>query len=111
MVVFMKPLVLTSEPPLHFPRDFADLALCLAFFHFTWGPQPSQDEVAAHLGPRAPTHDGIGAMHWSDWCGQWKQSDQRKHRDLSLADFCRHYATVELWFDIRHEPQLKLIWL
>ena len=47
---------------------------------------------------------GSGVAHW-------KQNKNRKHRDLSLAEFCQHYETVELWFDMRPDAQLKLIWL
>jgi hypothetical protein len=92
-------------------KGFADPVLSLAFFRFIWGPQPSRDQLENHLGPRTPRHDGIGVMHWSEWGGRWKHSENRTHRDLSLADFCQHYETVELWFDVRPEDQLKLIWL
>jgi hypothetical protein len=108
----MKPLVLTSSPPSCFTNDgFADLALWLSFFRFSWGRPPSQDELTAHLGPRIQGRDGIDVMHWSEWTSSWKSSKNRKHRDLSLADFCQHYETVELWFDFHPEDQLKLIWL
>jgi hypothetical protein len=110
----MKPLVLASTPPSDFMQDgFADLALALGFgfFRFIWGPQPSQDELAHHLGPRTPSHDGVGAKHWSDWGGGWKASENRNYRNLSLADFCQHYETVELWFDVSPQAQLTLIWL
>ncbi|MCP4617164.1 MAG: hypothetical protein GY844_12120 [Bradyrhizobium sp.] len=33
------------------------------------------------------------------------------HRNLSLAEFCQYYETVELWFDLLPRAQLKLIWL
>ena len=49
--------------------------------------------------------------HWSDWGGHWNKSENRKHRDLGLAEFCQQYETVELWFDMRPEAQLKLVWL
>ncbi len=108
----MKPLALTSEPSLHSAGDgFAAPALFLFFFRFSWGPPPSQDQLAAHLGPRIPSHDSIGVMHWSEWGSRWKLTENRRHRDLSLADFCQHYETVELWFDIKPEAQLQLIWL
>jgi len=108
----MKPLVLASSPAPDFMQDgFADLALSLRFFRFIWGPQPSQEELAHHLGARTPSHDGVGAKHWSDWGGGWKASQNRNYRNLSLTDFCQHYETVELWFDARPEDQLTLIWL
>lgn len=109
----MKPLVLASSPELSFVRNgFADMALAFMFFDFVWGPPPSPDELADHLGHRTSSNDGPGARHWSDWSvGSLKNSENRKHRDLSLADFCRHYETVELWFDARPQDQLTLIWL
>src|SRR5205814_6192601 len=107
----MKPLVLTSESPLHFTKGgFADLALCPAFFRFIWNPPPSPDELAACLGSWNAGDEHRGT-HWSGWGTYWKDSKNKKHRDLSLADFCQHDETVELWFDGRPEAQLKLIWL
>jgi hypothetical protein len=106
----MKPLILTDSWTLDSTKNgFADLVVDLAFFQFIWGPQPSSDELAAHLGPRTAGHDR--AAHWSDWSLQWKQSENRKHLDASLAEFCEQYETVELWFDVRPKAQLKLIWL
>ena len=89
----MKPLILTNSLMRDFAEnDFADLVLDLAFFDFAWGPQPAPDELAAHLGPRTPGHRHDRATHWSDWGGgQWKRSANRKHRDLSLGEFCQHY--------------------
>jgi hypothetical protein len=106
----MKPLVLTGWlTPDFIKNEFADFLLDLAFFDFVWGPQPSPDELAAHLGPRTASHDK--ATHWSDWGVHRKQSKNRKHPDASLAEFCQQYETVELWFDMRPRAQLKLIWL
>lgn len=105
----MKPLVLTSSPPPSFTRGgFPDLAIYLMFFRFVWGQLPSQDEIAGLLGPRIPGHDD---MHWSDGSYRWKRSENREHRDLSLADFCQRYEIVELWFDTDAEAQLALICL
>lgn len=106
----MKPLVLSEYPSPEFLRKgFADAAVFLKSFRFVWGPQPPQQELADHLGPRTARHD-TDAMHWSDW-GSWKKSENRGYRNLGLADFCRRYETVELWFDVRPEAQLELIWL
>src|SRR5262245_22441963 len=108
----MKPLVLTNSPFPQFMRSgFADPALWLHFFRFSWGQPPSQDELESHLGPRTARYDAPDVMHWSDWGSRWKHTENRKHRDQSLADFCQHYETVELWFDVGPEDQLKLIWL
>jgi hypothetical protein len=106
----MKPLVLTGWwTPDFMENDLADLVLDLAFFDFVWGPQPSTDQLAAHLGPRTGSHDRNRASHWSDW-GTHRRKN-RKHRNRSLAEFCQQYETVELWFDVRPGAQLKLIWL
>ncbi|MFL4990739.1 MAG: hypothetical protein ACJ8DV_05540 [Microvirga sp.] len=107
----MKPLVLSSEPcPSFTEGGFADLGLCLALFRFISGPPPSSDELAAYLGPRNASHEHQG-KHWSGWGGYWKDSKNKKHRDLSLPDFSQHYDTIELWFDVRPWAQLQLIWL
>ncbi len=106
----MKPLILTGRLMPEFVKDgLADIAINLDFFRFIWGPQPSLDQVASYLGPRRP--DQQGGTHWSDWAGYWNQSENREHRDLSLAEFCQQYETVELWFDMCPDAQLKLVWL
>ena len=108
----MKPLVLARVPEPDFRRSgLADMTLGFLLFRFIWGPQPSQDELAHHLGPRIRSHDGLGAKHWSDWRSGGKASENRSYRNLSLADFCQHYETVELWFDAHPGDQLTLIWL
>jgi hypothetical protein len=108
----MKPLVLSYSPlPESMRSGFADPVLWLHNFRLSWGQPPSQDDLENHLGPRTPSHDGGGVMHWSDWGSRWKHSENRQHRDLSLANFCQQYETVELWFNVRPEDQLQLIWL
>jgi hypothetical protein len=106
----MKPLILTGYPMPEFVKDgLADIALCLDFFRFIWGHQPSPEQIASYLGARSS--DQQGGTHWSDWGGFWRQSENKEHRNLSLAEFCQQYETVELWFDMRPEAQLKLVWL
>jgi hypothetical protein len=106
----MKPLILTGwSTPDFMENDLADLVLDLAFFDFVWGPQPSPDQLAAHLGPRTGSHNRSGATHWSDWGTDRRKN--RKYRNRSLAEFCQQCETVELWFDVRPGAQLKLIWL
>ncbi|MGQ0685610.1 hypothetical protein [Bradyrhizobium sp.] len=106
----MKPLVLTGCMMSDFMSGgFADLVFDLASFNFIWGPQPSSSELAAYLGPR--TADPNSGTHWSGWGGLWSPNKNKKHRNLSLAEFCQYYETVELWFDMRPRAQLKLIWL
>jgi hypothetical protein len=105
----MKPLILTGWLIPEFTKsDFADLAVDF-FFRFVWGPLPSPDELANYLGPRTPDH-GPGS-HWSDFAARWGSSKNRSCRDLGLAEFCEQYETVELWFDMRPDAQLKLVWL
>jgi len=105
----MKRLVLTGWQMREFiEKDFADLAV--QFFHrFIWGPLPSEDELAAYLGPAAPDQDT--GTHWSDFALGWRQSENSDRRDLDLAEFCQRYETVELWFDTRPYAQLQLVWL
>jgi hypothetical protein len=105
----MKPLILTSWLVPEFTEsEFADLAVHF-FFSFGWGQLPSQDELRAYLGPRTP--DVERGDHWSDFASNWGQSENRSRRDLSLAEFCQQYETVELWFDTQPNAQLKLVWL
>jgi hypothetical protein len=105
----MKPLVLTGWLMREFTEsDFADLAI--DFFHrFTWGPLPSPEELAAYLGPR--TLGQRQGTHWSDFATRWSRSENKRHRDLGLAEFCRQYESVELWYDVRPDAQLQLVWL
>jgi hypothetical protein len=105
----MKPLILTGWLIPEFTKsEFADLALTF-FFRFGWGPLPSPDELAAYLGPG--TSDLKTGHHWSDFATGWNKTKNRSRRDLSLAQFCQHYETVELWFDTQPNAQLQLIWL
>jgi hypothetical protein len=105
----MKPLILTgwSIPEFNEP-EFADLAVEF-FFRFGWGELPSPDELATYLGPR--TADVTRGCHWSDFASRSNRSKNRSRLDLSLAEFCQHYETVELWFDVQPNAQLKLVWL
>jgi hypothetical protein len=111
MVIKMKPLILTGWPIGDFTEaDLGDLQVGF-FFGFVWGKLPSPNEVAAYLGPRTPDHGPSSGRHWSDFASRWGQSKNNSLRDLSLAEFCQQYETVELWFDTRPVAQLRLIWL
>ena len=107
----MKPLILTGWSMPDFTKtDFADLALDLSSFASSGDRCRHRTNSRAYLGPRTPdqrreAHTGRTGV------GRWKQSENRKHRDLSLAEFCQHYETVELWFDMRPNAQLQLVWL
>ena len=108
----MKPLLVADMPTREWiSDDFANPVVFLAFFRLTWGPPPSQDDLSAYLGARTPGEDSTEVVHWSEWGSRWIRSEHRQHRDLSLADFCRLHETVELWFDIGPEAQLRLVWL
>jgi len=107
----MKPLILASSSVPEFHKDdFSDLAVSF-FFHFIWGKLPSPDELTAYLGARTSDDSPAGGRHWSDFASRWGQSENKNLRDLSLAEFCQQYETVELWFDTRPHAQLQLIWL
>src|SRR5205085_3051928 len=103
-------LIFAITPPAELRRDgFADVVFDFAFFRFVWGPLPSSDELAHFLGPSTSGHDG--ARHWSVWGEPKKTYENWGRPNLSLADFCRQFESVELWFDIRPEAQLKQVWL
>jgi hypothetical protein len=105
----MRPLILTGWViPEFIKSEFADLAVDF-FFRFGWGALPSLDELATYLGPGTP--DIKPGDHWSDFASRWSQSKSGSGRDLSLAEFCQQYETVELWFDTQPNAQLKLVWL
>jgi len=105
----MKPLILTDWPSREFTDpEFADLMVFFCF-PFGWGPLPSTDKLTTYLGPGTP--DVKHGDHWSDFASGWKTSRNSDLEDLSLAEFCQRYETVELWFDTQPNAQLRLIWL
>ena len=105
----MKPLILAGTPMREFAESgIADLA-ALFTFRFVWGPLPSPGELATHLGAHPDKPDP--GIHWSDFTLGWDQSENKRFRDLGLAEFCQHYETVELWFDNNPSAQLQLVWL
>jgi hypothetical protein len=65
---------------------FADLALDLAFFRFVWGPAAVR-RMSSHIFsvpiPPVVMKAGTGRSG----VAPWKQNKNRKHRDLSLAEF------------------------
>ena len=88
----------------------AALADLVIFFpsRFVGGPLPSPDELATYLGARS--HDPRPGDHWSVYVGRWPPAITAS-KDLGLLEFCRHFETVELWFDPGPSDQLQLIWL
>jgi hypothetical protein len=107
----MKPLILTGWPIAEFEKENLGDLQVVFFFKFAWGKLPSPNELAIHLGPRTPDRGPRQGAHWSDFASRWNLSETRPLRDLSLAEFCQHYESVELWFDTRPGAQLQLIWL
>jgi hypothetical protein len=100
----MTRLILTSSAGSSLIReDFAD-AVVYFTFRFVWGPLPSPDELAGHLGTLSDPRD-----HWS-FFGKWRDGS-RDFNDLGLVEFCRQCETVELWFDRSPNDQLLLVWL
>jgi hypothetical protein len=103
-------LTFAVTPPAELRQHgFADVVFDFAFFRFVWGPPPSSDELAHFLGPYTSGHDG--GRHWSVWGEPKKTHKNWGHPDLSLAGFCQQFESIELWFDVRPEAQLKQVWL
>jgi hypothetical protein len=97
----MKPLILTCWPLQDFIESgTADLAISV-YFRFVWGQLPSTDELSAYLGPRTPDHGPSRGRHWSDFAYSWGRSQNKRQRDLGLAEFCERYETVELSTQLR----------
>jgi len=107
----MKPLVLTCFLiPEFLQPNLADIAI-FPYFKFIGEQLPSLDELATYLGSRTSDLGPRRGDHWSDFSSYWDKSENKNHRDLSLAEFCQRYETVELWFDTHPTSQLQLIWL
>jgi hypothetical protein len=104
----MKRLILTSSPGIGLiALDPAEVVVTFTF-RFVWGPLPSPDELAIYVAARSSVH-GPGS-HWSDYAGRWPHGSKSR-KDAGLAEFCRPYETIELWFDPSPNDQLQLIWL
>jgi hypothetical protein len=104
----MTRLILTSLSGLDLMRSkLTDVAVIFSF-RFVWGPLPSPDELAFYLAARTDRH--TAATHWSIFSNQWPD-DLQARRHLGLIEFCRHFETVELWFDPSPNDQLQLVWL
>lgn len=73
-------------------------------FKFAWGELPTPQKLASFLAARSDQGQGD---HWSDYIARRR----RDGRDLSLAEFCKLYDEIELWFDPTPTDQLQLIWL
>lgn len=104
----MAPLILTSSSgACLMDSGLADLVVSFSF-RFVWGPLPSPDELATYLAARSDKH-GPGT-HWSDYAYRWRGATKAR-KAFGLLEFCRHYETIELWFDPGPNDQLQLVWL
>ena len=101
----MKRLILTSSSGTCLMRsDLAEVVLPFTF-RFIGGPLPSPEELATYVAARSDKHKP--GSHWSHW---WRHANKTR-KDLRLIEFCQHYDTIELWFDLDPNDQLQLIWL
>ncbi len=101
-------ILMGSAVPGLMRSNFAELVIFFSF-RFVWGPLPSATELAAYLSTRS---DKLASgAHWSDYTGRWPKSSPKGRRDLALADFCRPYDVIDLWFDPSPNDQLQLVWL
>jgi hypothetical protein len=104
----MTRLILTSSSGLSLMKSgLADVVVPFTF-RFVWGPLPSPDELSTYVAARSDKH-GPGS-HWSDHVGPWSHAEKDR-KDLGLIEFCKHYETIEFWFDPAPNDQLQLIWL
>ena len=71
-------------------------------FKFAWGELPTPQKLASFLAAHSDQSQG---EHWANYI------IRRRRGDLSLADFCKLYDEIELWFDPTPTDQLQLIWL
>jgi hypothetical protein len=107
----MRPLILTCFLiPEFLGTDLADIAI-FPYFKFVGEQLPSPAELTAYLGSRTADHGPSRGCHWSDFSSYWDKSENKDYRDLSLAEFCLRYESVELWFDPQPHAQLQLCWL
>ena len=104
----MKRLILTSSSGSELDKSGLAELVILFVFGFHWGPLPPPEKLAAYFAARSAVQ-GRGE-HWSDWGSRWPP-DARDRKQLSFADFCEPYDTIELWFDSNPADQLQLIWL
>jgi hypothetical protein len=76
---------------------------------FTWGPLPSDAELATFLEARSSKHGSPGS-HWLDFVRS-RHLEETEGKDLGLIDLCERCETIELWVDPEPNAQLTLIWL
>ena len=76
---------------------------------FTWGPLPSDAELATFLEARSTKHGSPGS-HWLDFIRS-RHLEEIEGKDLGLTDLCKRCETIELWVDPEPNAQLTLIWL
>ncbi|MDE2067294.1 MAG: hypothetical protein KGK01_12760 [Bradyrhizobium sp.] len=105
----MKPLILTSLHGLQLKESGRAKTVIAFCFKFAWGQLPPPDKLDEYLGPHLPKQER--GDHWSCFIVGRLPPEQKDCQHLSLAEFCRPYKSVELWFDSEPVDQLQLIWL
>jgi hypothetical protein len=75
----------------------------------TWGPLPSDAELATFLEARSTKHGSPGS-HWLDFIRS-RHLEEIEGKNLGLIDLCERCETIELWVDPEPNAQLTLIWL
>src|ERR1051326_3142311 len=98
----MKRLILTSSHGASLEKTGRADVTVFFVFKFAWGELPTPQKLASFLAARSDQSQG---EHWSHYIMR------RRRDDLSLADFCKLYDEIELWFDPTPTDQLQLIWL
>ncbi|MGZ3304205.1 MAG: hypothetical protein ACXVBG_25355, partial [Isosphaeraceae bacterium] len=76
---------------------------------FVWGPQPSDAELAAFLGPRPAKRSSLGS-HWLEFIRP-QHLEALGGEDIGLIELCARCETIEFWVDSDPNAQLTLIWL
>jgi len=76
---------------------------------FTWGPLPSDAELATFLEARSTKHGSPGS-HWLDFIRS-RHLEEIEGKNLGLIDLCERCETIELWIDPEPNAQLTLVWL
>jgi hypothetical protein len=103
----MKRLILSGLRGMTLTRaGRAEFVISFMFFRFAWGELPSPEKLAFYLAERSDLHGG--GEHWSDGTDKRLRGDCK---NLCLAEFCKGYDEIELWFDPTPTDQLQLIWL
>jgi hypothetical protein len=108
---YMTRLILTTDDSRAGCLKGTGLADIVIWFglRLTWGPLPSDAELATFLEARSTKHGSPGS-HWLDFIRS-RHLEEIEGKDLGLIDLCERCETIELWVDPEPNAQLTLIWL